>query len=268
MAVLPPPLAQATLEAVGSLLRDVGRQLLALPAEVSDKPGVDLVTQADLHSERAITAALHQQFPHHRILAEEGTRLGPTDSGWTWHLDPLDGTGNFSRGIPYWGISAGLAHGDTPVLGIVHAPAMELTASAAVGHGAWSGARPLPRAAPAGPLRTWIVATDWPWDLGERRRTNALLDRLAPRIRQYKTFGSAALDLVQLATGHVDAYANSHVFPWDLAGGAALLQTLGFELRRWDGTPWDLRFRDLVACRPGMWDELGPLCVAAWQTPT
>ncbi len=256
---LPPALALETLSAVGSLLIDTGALIAAggdgLRAQ-TPKDGVDLVTRADATAEAAIAPSLARQFPHHRVACEEGTVLGPEDSPWTWHLDPLDGTANYSRGIPYWAISLGLAHGREPVLGVIHGPACGMTVSGALGLGAWHGEAPLPEASPAGAPSTWIVATDWPWAVAKRPLTSRLLDALAPHIRQYKTMGSAALDLAMLVTGRVDAYFISDAFVWDLAGGSAIARAAGFELRTWSGAAWDLSHRDLAACRPGMWESL------------
>jgi myo-inositol-1(or 4)-monophosphatase len=256
---LPAELALGTLTIVRDLAREVGERMVALAGSLrsaSAKGGVDVVTEADRYSEQTLCSALARHFPTHRIAGEEGTRLGPADSPWTWHIDPLDGTANYARGIPYWSLSIGLAHRDRPVLGVVHGPLCGITVSGGAGLGAWSGDQPLPPATPAGEERSWIVATDWPWDLAERERSVRLLARLAPRIRQYKTFGSAALDLANLALGHLDAYAIPKIFPWDQAAGAAIVAALGYELRTWSGAPWDLAHNDIVACRPGMWPVL------------
>ena len=263
MPALPPELAIGTLRLVRDLAVQVGADLVSLADELrqaTDKGGVDLVTRADAHSERAITSALHQHFPAHAIAAEEGTRLGPADSPWTWHIDPLDGTANYSRGLTPWAISIGLAYEEEPVLGCIHAPQAGFTVFGAVGLGAWNGDAPLPPATPAGEMRSWLVASDWPWDLAERQRTVRLLGRMAPHIRQYKSFGSAAVDLAHLALGRIDAYAISHIFRWDQCGGAAVLRTLGYDLRRWDASPWTLAHRDLVACRPGMREQFAQWC--------
>ena len=259
-AALPPELAIDTLRTIRALVTATGAQMRDMASELrhaTAKDGVDLVTRADTFCERELTQALAATFPAHRILAEEGTQLGDPACEWTWHLDPLDGTANYARGIPYWSVSLGLAFRHQPVLGIVHAPAYGVTVFGAVGLGAWRDDQPLADATPAGEPGTWLVATDWPWDRAERARTNRLLDALSPQIRQYKTCGSAALDLAHLALGQVDAYAISHIFPWDQAAGAAIARTLGYELRTRSGAPWDLTHPDIVACRPGMWPVLG-----------
>ena len=264
---LPPDLARGTLRTVLDLIAPVGQQLLALPREQyqaqAKAGGIDLVTAADQLSERLLSAAIAQAFPDHRIVAEEGGSSGPADSPWTWHIDPLDGTANFSRGIPYWSVSVGLAYGQRPVLGVVHGPACGITVAGGGALGAWSGETPLVAALPAADPATWIVACDWPWDLAERQRSLAFLGYLAPRIRQFKAFGSAALDLAQLACGRIDAYAISHIFTWDQCAGCAILAALGYELRTWSGAAWDLRSRDVVACRPGMWPLLAEACRVA-----
>jgi myo-inositol-1(or 4)-monophosphatase len=257
--MLPPDLALGTLHIARSIVIEVGAQLLSLSntlRQATDKGAVDVVTAADRLSEDAITKALAQHFPDHRIAGEEGTRLGPANSPWTWHLDPLDGTANYSRGIPHWAISLGLSYKETPILGLVHGPACGISLSGAVGIGAWMGETPLAHATSAGAINSWIIATDWPWDLTERQRTNQLLIKLAPHIRQYKTFGSAALDLAAVAMGVIDGYMISKIFPWDQCGGAAICSTLGFDLRRWDGSPWNLAHHDIAVCRPGMWESL------------
>ena len=244
------------LDHVRTLGQRVGEELLRLQDELggttTDKGGVDLVTAADLRSEQLLTADLAHAFPAHRIAGEEGTRLGPAGSPWCWHLDPLDGTANYSRGLPYWMISIGLSHADRPVLGCLVGPGCNLLLAGAVGLGATNHGTPLPLATPAGEEKSWIIATDWPWNLRERERTVHLLGQLAPRIRQYKTFGSAAVDLAHVALGRVDAYAISHIFPWDQCGGAAICAELGHQLLRWDGSPWDLRHPDLICQRPGL----------------
>ena len=244
---------------VRNLASTVGIEILRLRSSLmvqTAKAGVDLVTAADVHAEALLTEGLAQLFPTHRIAAEEGTRRGPSDSPWTWHVDPLDGTANFSRGLPYWMHSIGLSYGDTPILGVLHGPECGLTVWGGDQVGGYFGDLALPMAQPAGDPKTWIVACDWPWDLDERLRTNRLLDHLARRVRQFKAYGSAAVDLSHVALGRVDAYAISRIFPWDQAAGAAVCAALGYELRRFDGTPWDLRHPDIVVCRPGMWPVL------------
>jgi myo-inositol-1(or 4)-monophosphatase len=263
MTILLPDGARDILAEVRALTVGVGDELARRADELrtaTAKPGVDVVTAADHLSEELLVTALAKRFPTHRVAGEEGTVRGPADSPWTWHIDPLDGTGNFSRGLPAWGISVGLAHGHEPVLGVLHLPLLGHTLTGLAGIGAWNGDDALPQATPPGDPRTWMLATDWPWALSERQRTVRLLERLASTIRQYKSWGSAAVDFAHTALGRVDGYVISHIFPWDQCGGAAILRALDYDLRRWNGDRWDLRHADIAALRPGMWDIIGPAC--------
>lgn len=259
MDELPRDQALDALSFVRELVHATADEMLRLASDLrqaTGKRGVDLVTKADHFAEERLTAALYRRFPEHRVQAEEGTAFGPAGAAWTWHIDPLDGTGNFSRGLPHWAISIGLACGSRPVLGVIYGPECGVEVWGGPGLGGWTSDGELHAATPAGEPKTWIVASDWPWELSQRHRTQAFLGRLAPRIRQFKTLGSAAVDLAHLALGRIDAYAISHIFPWDQCGGAAVLLALGYELRTWSGAEWDLDHPDIVAFRPGMWEIL------------
>jgi myo-inositol-1(or 4)-monophosphatase len=97
----------------------------------------DLVTEADLHSEKIITSAIQKHFPKDAIVAEEGTNSGAQDSeSFTWVIDPIDGTVNYANSLHHWGISVGIIYQNTPVAGIVSAPSLNKRYRAIKGHGA------------------------------------------------------------------------------------------------------------------------------------
>src|SRR5260370_35976698 len=110
------PAIETALEA-GKILR----QEYALPADIRYKGDVDLVTQADKRSERAIVARLARAFPDHTIAAEEGTGH-VRSSEFHWHVDPRDGTPNFACTYPCFAISIALARNGTVVAGVVYTP--------------------------------------------------------------------------------------------------------------------------------------------------
>ena len=108
--------AQTTTARVGEyLLTQFGQ------VQASRKPDGSLVTQADQWADKEIREAIASTFPSHGVLTEETEHVFP-DSEWCWVIDPLDGTTNFTRGIPIWGISLGLLYQGTPVFGYVHFP--------------------------------------------------------------------------------------------------------------------------------------------------
>ncbi|WP_448571455.1 inositol monophosphatase family protein [Trichothermofontia sp.] len=113
----------------------VGAQLLADFGQVqaTEKADGSLVTRADQWADQAIRTAIAAMFPTHGVLTEELAHTFP-DQDWCWIVDPLDGTTNFARGIPIWGISLGLLYQGTPVFGYVVLPPLRQTF-----YGFWPG---------------------------------------------------------------------------------------------------------------------------------
>lgn len=121
-------LARTTAQRVGTrLLSDFGR------VQGLEKADGSLVTQSDEWADNEIRSSIAKIFPDHAILSEENEH-GFTDARWTWIIDPLDGTTNFTRGIPLWGISIGLLYDGEPVFGYVYFPPVNQTF-----YGYWAG---------------------------------------------------------------------------------------------------------------------------------
>ena len=123
------------LEVASNTAQRVGAQLLLDFGHVQglEKADGSLVTQSDEWADREIRSSLATAFPTHAILSEEAEH-GFTDAEWTWIIDPLDGTTNFTRGIPLWGISIGLLYHGEPVFGYVYFPPVNQTF-----YGYWAG---------------------------------------------------------------------------------------------------------------------------------
>lgn len=113
----------------------VGTQLLLDFGHVQglEKADGSLVTRSDEWADREIRSSILKTFPDHGILSEEGNHQF-TDAQWTWVIDPLDGTTNFTRGIPLWGVSIGLLYNGEPVFGYVYFPPVDQAF-----HGYWAG---------------------------------------------------------------------------------------------------------------------------------
>ena len=120
--------ADSTTARVGTqLVKDFGQ------VQASQKIDGSLVTQADKWADREIQDAIASTFKGYGILSEEGEHIFP-DTEWCWVIDPLDGTTNFTRGIPLWAISLWLLYQGTPVFGYVYLPPL-----AQAFHGFWPG---------------------------------------------------------------------------------------------------------------------------------
>ncbi len=116
-----------------NLTKRVGETLTTQFGRVSaeHKPDESLVTESDQWADEQIRNAIASHFPNHGVVTEETVHIYP-DKEWCWVIDPIDGTTNFTRGIPVWGISMGLLYRGSPVFGYVHFPILQQSF-----HGYW-----------------------------------------------------------------------------------------------------------------------------------
>ncbi|HEU4658553.1 MAG TPA: inositol monophosphatase family protein [Capillimicrobium sp.] len=197
----------------------------------------DLVSEADLASERAIQAVLAARRPDDGVLGEEGTGDVPGTTGLRWVVDPLDGTIDYLYGIPQWCVSVAVEDDEGGVAGVVLDPMRDECFTAARGAGAALNGVELPRVADdATPeLASALVATGFGYDADVRRAQGRIVAELLPEVRDIRRAGSAALDLAWTAAGRHDAYYEFGVQHWDLAAGALVCAEVGLEVRRLAG---------------------------------
>ncbi len=226
----------------------------------------DLVSEADVASQRAIRSLLAERRPEDGFLGEEEGESEPGTSGLRWIVDPLDGTVNFLFGIPQWSVSVAVADADGTIAGAVYDPNREELFTATRGGPATllgpAGANdlhgrtidPAGEGAESDGLATAMVATGLAYDSRVRTAQAEVLARLIPRVRDVRRFGSAALDLCWTAAGRYDAYFERSVKEWDVAAGALVCESAGLsiaELPERDGLPWGM-----LAARVGLAEEL------------
>ena len=195
------------------------------PAVAFKSSEADLVTEYDGQAERTILAILAEAFPDDTIVGEEGGHREGS-SGRTWFVDPLDGTTNFSHGLPFFGSSIGLWEDGLPVVGVVTAPALGWEFHAAKGQGAWLGESAI-AVSGVSELSRALLVTGFPYvrvDGGDNLPEFTTFMRRTQGVRR---IGSAALDLCFVARGWLDGYWERHIKAWDLVGGAAIVLEAG-----------------------------------------
>ena len=195
----------------------------------------DLVSEADLATERLIRDRLEAARPDDAILGEEGDDR-PGTSGLRWVVDPLDGTVNFLFGIPQWCVSIACEDAEGALAGVVFDPMRgETWAATRAGAATLDGA---PIRAPArGSLATALVATGFGYAADVRESQARVVARLLPRVRDVRRLGSAALDLAWAAAGRYDAYYERGVQHWDVAAGALICERAGLAVRELPPAP-------------------------------
>jgi myo-inositol-1(or 4)-monophosphatase len=231
-----PDLREELLELAADLARDAGALLLERfeggreRALASKSTPTDLVSEADLASERLIRERLAKARPEDGFLGEEGGGEQGS-SGLTWIVDPLDGTVNFLFGIPQWCVSVAVADAHGSLAGAIFDPSREeLFVAAREGDALLNGA-PIAVSARArfasADLAGAMVATGFAYDASVRGAQAEILLRLIPRVRDIRRFGSAALDLAWTAVGRYDAYFERTTKPWDIAAGTLVCERAG-----------------------------------------
>lgn len=215
----------------------------------------DPVTEADLAAERLIVERLRAQFPDDAIFAEEETRDSDL-GGRVWYVDPLDGTVNFSQSLPFYAVSLALYDGAVPLVGVVHAPKLGETFTAARGLGAKLDGEPL-RVSEKSTLIESVLATGFAY--GRETLADDNVGHFADfvlRVRGMRRAGSAALDLAYVAAGRLDGYWEPHLNPFDVAAGALLVQEAGGVLSDMSGGDDWLHGGSIVASGAGLRDEI------------
>jgi myo-inositol-1(or 4)-monophosphatase len=218
-------------ELAAGLARDAGALLIERfdggheRALASKSSPTDLVSEADLASERLIRERLARTRPADGFLGEEGGGENGT-SGLRWIVDPLDGTVNFLFSIPHWSVSVAVADDQGPLAGAIFDPCRdELFVATRDGLPLLNGA-PI-AASEREELSTAMVATGLAYDAAVRAAQAEVLARVIPRVRDIRRFGSAALDLAWTAAGRYDAYFERSVKPWDIAAGTLVCERAG-----------------------------------------
>jgi myo-inositol-1(or 4)-monophosphatase len=229
------------------------KELLPRFAQVTREFKADgsLITEADHAAQNRLEAELALGWPDLPLLGEETPlaeqeRILRDHRAGFWCLDPLDGTSNFTAGVPFFAVSLARVGQNGPELGVVYDPMRQECFAAAAGQGAWCNDRPLRVPDVTIPLKRTLAVVDM------KRLDTALATRLAahPPYCSQRNFGSCALEWCWLADGRVHACIHGGQKLWDYAAGLLILREAGGQAETLDGRP--------IGC-----DSLAPCSVLA-----
>ena len=192
----------------------------------------DVVTDADLASERIVREHILSSRPDDGFIGEEGTSV-PGTSGLSWILDPIDSTANYARGIPIWSISLAVSDESGVIAGVVACPPLDEVISATSETGVLLNGSQMPPP-PRRELDAAMVAIGWgPKSGGERQARVA--STLIPAVGKVRSPGSPALGLAWTALGRFDAaFYEMDFSQWDVAAGGFLCECAGLRVTRRD----------------------------------
>lgn len=226
----------------------------------------DLVTEVDKGCERLIRNLIATHFPHHAFLGEEGVEPGPEASAkaleqasgaeYLWIVDPIDGTTNYVHGFPFYSVSIALAHRGQVIVGVIYDPVRDELFLAERGKGAYVHGR-LMQVSKETSLSQSLIATGFPADHLQALPANmAGIQAMAPKVRNLRVAGSAALHLAYVAAGRLSGFWEIGLSAWDIAAGSLLVEESGGRITDTQGEPYHLGVRNVAASNGKIHDEL------------
>lgn len=212
----------------------------------------DMVTDSDRVAEKLVMDVIATARPDDAVLGEESGLLEGS-SGIRWIVDPLDGTTNFLFGVPQFSVSIACEDGDGTLVGVVYDVPRDELFSGIRGAGAFCNQARIHVSAQRS-LADALIATGYSYDATEREVQARMHERVLPRVRDIRRFGSAALDLCWVACGRFDGYYEAPCHPWDGAAGELIVREAGgltvpMAAVGPSGPGW-------YACAPGIFDAL------------
>jgi myo-inositol-1(or 4)-monophosphatase len=214
-----------------SLCREVGEYIRQEAARfdhhvVEEKGLNDLVSYVDKTAEKKIVLGLSNILPPAGFITEEGT-AGHSEEEYRWIVDPLDGTTNFTHGLPVYAISIALMRFDELVLGVVYEINKDEMFWAAKGKGAWLNESRI-KVSDRTKLSESLLATGFPYNNFEQMAEYLkILREFMQSTHGLRRMGSAAVDLAYVACGRFEGFFEYNLNAWDVAAGSLIVQEAG-----------------------------------------
>ncbi len=234
MAIMSPVMTvmqKAARKAARALARDFGE---VEQLQVSMKGPADFVTAADKKAEQIIFGELSHARPGYGFLMEERGAVDGPDSGYTWIIDPIDGTKSFISGVPFYGVLLALVRGEQPLLGVTYFPALDDMIYATRGGGCYWNGRPARVSAVARLADAVLLASDLN-NFAPYNRQDAF-QRLIDATYFQRTWGDA-YGYALVATGRAEVMLDPAMALWDCGPLQVILEEAGGTFTDWRGTP-------------------------------
>ena len=231
------------------------RNRLDRARHIVHKGDIDLVTEADLGSEKRIIETIQACCPDHAILSEEKGLVEGSD-GYQWIIDPLDGTTNFAHGLTTCCVSIALVEDGQPLIGIVLSPFTEELFSAVRGQGASLNGRPL-SVSNIGRIKDSLLVTGFAYDVNDIMAP--VIERLTRCLKAsqgIRRLGSAALDLCYVAAGRFEVFWEEQLHPWDVAAGHLMVTEAGGTVTDFENRPFAHEMKSILATNGRTHDDM------------
>lgn len=206
----------------------------------------DLVSYVDKTAEKQLVKNLAKLIPEAGFTTEEET-INTRGEVYNWIIDPLDGTTNFIHGVPTYSISVALYENDQPVIGVVYEINRGEMFSAYKGGKAYLNNKEI-SVSQRTSLSECLLATGFPYyQFGQQEQYMNLLSEMMQKCHGVRRIGSAAVDLAYVACGRFDAFFEYNLNPWDVAGGAYIVQQAGGTIMNFEAGAEFIEKRQILA---------------------
>jgi myo-inositol-1(or 4)-monophosphatase len=253
-----PPIFLATAIEAAIRAGDVQMANFRGDMQVDKKGAIDLVTNIDVAIEREFRAMIAERFPDHVVLGEEFARTDAAQDvpSYCWVFDPIDGTTNYAHGLPIFCCSVALEQDGVPVVAAVYDPNRRELFTAERGQGAWLNGEPL-RVSSSATLIDSLLVTGFHYNIHrDPGELMAIFTAFITRARAVRRLGSAALDLCYVAAARFDGFWELKLQPWDVAGGALIVEEAGGIVTTVNGAAFGSRKGSVLATNGRIHDEM------------
>lgn len=224
----------------------------------------NLVSYVDKEAEKQLVEALRELFPEAGFITEEETD-NTRGERFNWVIDPLDGTTNFTHGLPLYSVSVALMDGGEVVLGIVYEINKDECFYATKGGGAFLNGNPI-QVSSAEKLKDSLIATGFPYyEFGLTQQYLQVLGAFMGKSHGVRRLGSAALDLAYVAVGRFEGFFEFNLNAWDVAGGAIIVQEAGGHVSKFTAGGDYVFGREIVASNSNIHQEMIDTIAEHWK---
>ncbi len=216
----------------GEIIRSAHRTHFSV--EIKSNNQKNLVTEIDKKSEKTITDFIKKKYPTHGILAEEGG-ASKSSSDYLWVIDPLDGTTNFTHGLPIFAVSIGVQYKNETIAGVVYDVMRDKVFSAEKGSGAFENSKRI-NVSTNDCVEESLLVTGFPYNVAEN--PEQVFERFIVMLkvaRAVRRLGSAAIDFCYVANGVFDGFWEVHLNPWDICAGKLIVEEAGGKVTDFNG---------------------------------
>src|SRR3989338_139429 len=218
------------------------------------KEDTSITTLADKESEDIIKKIILEVFPDHSIMGEE-TGMTENESDYIWYIDPLDGTRNFSNGIPFFAVSIALTHQNEIKVGVIYNPTTDSLFYTEKGKGAYWNHHKM-HVSKDNAKRCIVTVASGTKPLDTKLRRNLMHDLPGNVVSSVRDFGATAVDLAYVARGNTEADIKFGLHIYDFAAGILLVQEAGGKVTTTEGKPWKLPETSFIASNGVFHDAL------------